>query len=571
MKKKRMLKVCAVLLAAAIGICGCGGGTAETADGTGTGESSEAAKTAAPEGTAETQETVQAAEATGTLVSVPDIKINPDGNASSKDTMIIAMPSDPGTVDMHYSTAYDYVQPFIISKLLTQEFAQDGSVQAVISDESLADSYEYDEDYMGVTFKLKEGVTFTNGNDLTASDIIFSIKLCSDQSYYSMIDFDNMKAVDNLTVYIPLLNADANALYNVGVMLPIYDEQYYNELNNEAEFFSTSAIGSGPYKIVEWVSGDHLTLEANEAYYAGAPKIKNVILRFITDASVAFMEMQSGGVDVVTAPNWTDIEEVLNGNVGGITCWEESSVYTLQLGMNCGGALSDLKLRQAVACAIDKASLVAGSFEGSGADTYCLVSNSLPGTIDYSEQWPYEYDPERAKELLAEAGYEPGEVKLTCIVGAGGGPRTSAAEMMVGYLDAVGITMSIKEVDIATYASMITDSPDEWDLWLRNFGSGLGNAPSAHDYFAQNVEVNCFIGGQDTSAKMLDLATKMGSTMEEGARNEIYAKLQDYYLNECLYTYPLLQAQTYTLVNSNLVNFSKCGQINWNIKDAYFK
>lgn len=568
MKKKTRSGLLAVLLAAAIGICGCGTGSPEEVGNIGQGEGTEAA---AASSAASAEEATQAAEAAGTLVSVSGITITPDDNASAKDTMIIAMPSDPGTVDMHYSTAYDYVQPFIISKLLTQQFAQDGSVQAVTSEESLAESYEYDEDYMGVTFILKEGVTFTNGNTLTASDVVFSIRLCSDQSYYSMIDFDNLDAVDDRTVYMPLIKADANALYNVGVMLPIYDEQYYNELNNEAEFFSTSAIGSGPYKITEWVSGDHLTLEANENYYAGAPKIKNLILRFITDASVAFMEMQSGGVDVVTAPNWTDIEEVLNSNISGITCWEESSVYTLQLGMNCGGVLSDLKLRQAVASAIDKASLVAGSFEGSGVDTYCLVSNSLPGTIDYSDKWPYTYDPEKAKALLAEAGYEAGEVELTCIVGAGGGPRTAAAEMMVGYLDAVGIKMTIREVDIATYASMITDSPDEWDLWLRNFGSGLGNAPSAHDYFAQNVKVNCFIDEQDTSAKMLDLANEMGSTMEEGARNEIYAQLQDYYLNECLYTYPLLQAQTYTLVNSDLVNFSKCGQISWNIKDAYFK
>lgn len=515
---------------------------------------------------------VQASEtAEEAIVSVPGITITPDDNESSKDTLIIAMPSDPGTVDMHYSTAYDYVQPFIISKLLTQEFEADGSVAAGISEESIAESYEYDDDYMGITFKLREGITFTNGNELTASDVVFSIKLCSDQSYYNMIDFDNLQAEDDTTVYVPLLNADANALYNVGVMLPIYDEQYYEELNDEAEFFSTSAVGSGPYKIVEWVSGDHLTLEANETYFAGAPKINTVIIRFISDASVAFMEMQSGGVDVVSNPNWTDVEDVINGTVDDITCWEESSVYTLQLGMNCSGALSDLKVRQALACAIDKETLVAGSFQGSGVNTYCLVSDSLPGTIDYSDSWPYEYDPERAKELLTEAGYEEGEIELTCIVGAGDSLRTAAAEIILGYLDAVGIKMSIKEVDVATYASMITDQPEEWDLWLRNFGSGLGNAPSAHDYFAQNVQVNCFIGDQDTSAKMLELANQMGSTMEEEARSEIYAELQDYYLNECLYTYPLLQVKTYTLVNSELVNFSKCGQISWKIKDAYFK
>lgn len=518
-------------------------------------------------GEADTKTTAESAE----VIDVKAIDIDESlQEKTSKDTITIAMPSDSGSVDMHYSTAYDYVQPFIMSKLMCQEYEDDGSIMPVINSESLAESYEYSEDNLQLTFKLREDVHFQNGNILTADDVIYSIRLCSDQSYFSMVDFDNIKAADDLTVEIPLLRVDANALYNIAVMIPIYNKQYCEEVGNEAEFMSTSAVGTGPYKIVDWVSGDYLSLEANEEYFAGAPTIPNLTIRFMSDASVAFMEMQNGGVDIIQSPNWSDVEEVLNGNVSGISVWEEASSLALQLGMNCSGKLSDLKLRQCIAYAVDKESLVEGGYQGSGENTYSIVSKSLPGTKDYSDAWPYKYDPDKASELLKEAGYEPGQLELTCIVGAGDSLRTATAEIMGGYLETIGITLNIKEVDIATYATIIQNNPDEWDFFFRNYSSGLANAPSAHNFFNQNVLNDCHIQGQNTSEKMLSLAEQMGETLDEDARNEIFGELQDYYLNECLYTYPILQAKTYTLVNSELKNITKCGQVYWDMDNAYF-
>ena len=172
--------------------------------------------------------------------------------------------------------------------------------------------------------------------------------------------------------------------------------------------------------------------------------------------------------------------------------------------------------------------------------------------------------------MLKEAGYEPGQLELTCIVGAGDSLRTATAEIMGGYLETIGITLNIKEVDIATYATIIQNNPDEWDFFFRNYSSGLANAPSAHNFFNQNVLNDCHIQGQNTSEKMLSLAEQMGETLDEDARNGIFGELQDYYLNECLYTYPILQAKTYTLVNSELKNITKCGQVYWDMDNAYF-
>jgi len=173
--------------------------------------------------------------------------------------------------------------------------------------------------------------------------------------------------------------------------------------------------------------------------------------------------------------------------------------------------------------------------------------------------------------LLKEAGYEPGQLTLKIIVGAGDKQRTSAAEIIGSYLGAVGITLEIKSLDIATYAATIENSPKEWDMWLRNFGSSMGAAPSAHDFFATTLFKVCHLDSQENAAKMKELAQQMGQAVDENARLTTYKELQEFYLNDCLYTYPLVESIFYTLVNSNLKNAGRVGQDEWMITNAYFE
>jgi peptide/nickel transport system substrate-binding protein len=493
---------------------------------------------------------------------------------SAKDTLVIAIPIDPGSMDLHYTMTYNYVNQYTVSTLLKQQYKPDGSVDYVCNDESLATAYKLDANNRGVTFTLRKGVTFHNGYPLTAKDVVFSIKRCEDLSYFKMCDFGNIKAVNNYSIYIPFKYVDANAIYNIGIDIPIYSEKYYTETvkdNKDAAFCSTAVMGTGPYKLVEWKSGDYVSFKAYNKYFAGKPKIKNLRVRFIKDASVAFMELQNGGVDIIAInPNWIDVEHVLKGNNKGIDVWEEATAYTLTLGFNCSGPLSDLKLRQAVAYAVDKQALAEGGYQGSGVNTYSLVSMSLPGTINYKNNWPYPYNPKKAKELLSQAGYKPGELTLKIMVGAGDTLRTATAEAMGAYLKAVGINLKIVSVDIATYASIIAKQPEQWDMFIRNFGSGLSIAPSAHAFFSENVVANCHIDKQDTASKMLDLATKMGATMDPKKRSVVYKELQDYYLHNCLYTYPIVQNKSYMLVNQKLKNVTRVGYDTWSVAFGYF-
>lgn len=494
-----------------------------------------------------------------------------DGVSSSKDTLTIAIPTDPGSMDRHYTASYNWVSVYVVDNLMSQEYTADGAIQAVCNDESLATDVKVDEDGMGITYTLREGVLFHNGSPFTANDVVFSIKLCSDLSQFDMVDFENVEALDEYTVYVPLSRVDANAVYNVGKMVPIYCESYYDELGDEAEFFSTSVVSTGPYKVGEWVSGDYLKCTANEDYYAGKPLIENLVIRFISDASVAFMELESGGIDMMNTPNWIDTQSVINGDVPGITYWASSAALALQFGFNTSGALGDLKVRQAIAYAIDKETIALGAFQGSEENLYGIVPLAFPGAIDYTDNWPYEYNPERAKELLAEAGYAEGELTITAIAGIGSPQRLAALELMGGYLEAVGVTLVINSIDIATYAATIENNPEDWDIWTRNFGASMGAAPSPHDFFSSTLTNVCHLGDTPEAQRMYELAIEMGAAMDETERSEIFAELQDHYLNECLYTLAVTEAVYYTLMTDSLKNASQVGQDEVSIAFAYFE
>ncbi|MGI6621536.1 MAG: ABC transporter substrate-binding protein [Acetivibrionales bacterium] len=515
---------------------------------------------------------------TSVVIDLTKQKVNTkigDNVKSAKDTLVISIPTDPGSMDLHYTSTFNYINQYCVSTLLRHEYSTDGSVNYVCNDEALAASYKLDDDNMGVTFNLRQGVKFHNGYSLKANDVIFSIRRCSDLPYFQMVDFDNIKATDDYTVYVPFKYLDANAVYCLGIEVPIYSEQYYYEIGadkDDADFCSTKINGTGPYKLVEWKSGDYLNYEAFDDYFAGKPKIKHLKVRIIKDSTVAFMELQNGGVDIIAInPNWSDVEAVIKGDVKGINVWEESTAYTLTLGFNNSGPLSDIRIRKAIAYALDKEAIAEGGYQGSGVNSYSILSMALSGTIDYKDNWPYPYDPEKAKQLLKDAGIGEGKLNLKIIVGVGDALRMATAEAMGAYLKAVGINLEINTVDIATYAATIAKQPDQWDMFIRNFGSGLAIEPSAHAFFKDTLTVNCHISDQQTTPKMLELATRMGETFDTKKRNEIYKELQDYYLNECLYTLPLVQNKSYILVNEKLKNVMRVGYDTWSVAFGYFE
>lgn len=489
--------------------------------------------------------------------------------ASAKDTLTVRIQNDPGSLDYHYSTVYLMysLRDWVTNGLMSQEYDSNGNILSVIDDESLATEYKLDEDGSGITFKLRQGVKFHNGTEMTSKDVAFSCRLYSDISDFSFVDFDKIECSDDNTIHIPFTEPNANALYLLGIELPIYCESYYDEIgaaSDDADFYSTKMVGTGPYKISNWESGDHIDFVANEDYFAGAPKIQNIICRVIYENSVALMELQSGGIDLMTDPSWTEVSACMED--GSVTVLENDGVAAAQLGFNMGSdAVKDIRVRQAVCYAIDKAAVAKGAYDGVGEDMYTIVSSSYENVKNYKDNWPYSYNPEKAKELLKEAGYEDG-LELTLILG-GDANRQTAAEIMANQLAEVGIKLTIESMEGATVVQKMANETDTWDLYIRNWGRP-GNP---YVYFESNLPESCHIDlDTENYDKFEGLVQGFKTEMDDKEREKLWSDFQDTYLTDYLYTYPLVQMKDYTLISSKLKDVDRVSFQTYKLKDAYF-
>lgn len=498
---------------------------------------------------------------------------------SSKDTLVVQIPTDPGTFDMTYQQTAQYTMPWVYNKLLVYRYDETGSVGAFANEESLATGYQLDDDGLGITFTLRQGVKFSNGYDFTAKDVEFSLKRASSMGDMALVDFDNIKVISDYEIYVPLTRKDANAVYDVGGIVQMQSYQHWVDCGGEAgdaEFASTKAVGTGPYMLKEWNSGDSIVLEANPYYFNGEPIIKNLTLRVISDPAVAFMALQNGEIDWMTdtSCSWTDVATVLDGSVSGIVDYVEysTSCHTLILDCSADSPLADLNVRKAIAHAINREDIAAYVYEGSGYTTDSIVSMASPGTVEY-DPWPYEYNPEKALEYLAAAGYAPGELSMNIVIGAGDTVRGNAAELMIGTFAECGMNLEIKFVDIAAVADTLVNQTGEWDMALKGTSNGNYQEPYSATFFSDTgvLAVQCHPQDDAGYAKMVELSTKMNEATTEEERNAVWKELQDWYLSDCMYSYKIVSVITHNLISANLKNYSRTAYYNVDIAHAYFE
>lgn len=302
----------------------------------------------------------------------------------------------------------------------------------------IAESYEISEDGLDYTFHLRDDVTFHDGTPVTADDVVFSIELYKASEYQgSQISMmTGVEAVDDTTVvchldtpYTPFLE---------GILSPFICSKAYYEADEDG--FVTSPMGSGPYKFVSRSTGSNIVLEANEDYYRGAPAIKNVSFEVIPDTATKAIALQTGEV------NFAEIDSSVLAQLQAnqeITITEVPTSSFCYVSMNLEKEpFNDVLVRQAINYAIDRENLVAVCYDGEAEVNSNICAKNRSG---YSEdQLQYTYDPEKAKELLEEAGittpYDLGEILVA-------EKYSNLATVIQNDLKAVGleVTISVKE------------------------------------------------------------------------------------------------------------------------------
>lgn len=428
------------------------------------------------------------------------------GTASAKDDITIAIQLEPPHLDPTSAAAgaIDSVLYSNVFEGLTR-FNSDGGVIP-----GLAKSWEISEDGLTYTFALNEGVTFHDGSTMDAEDVKFSLDRIgaedsanAQKALFSAISEVNV--IDPSTVEIKLSAANGNMLFNLawGDAVIVAPESI--------EGIKQTPIGTGAFKFDSWTQGDKVELSRNENYWGTPAILTSATFKFISDPTAAFSAMMAEDIDVFSgfpAPeNLPQFEadprfQVLTGSTEGETILSTNNKMP---------PFDNVKVREAVAHAIDRQAIIDGAMFGYGTPIGTHFAPHNPAYVDFTGM--SNYDPEKAKALLAEAGFADG-FETTLFLPPPSYARRGG-EIIASQLAQVGIKAKITNV--------------EWAQWLesvfkgKNFGLTIVSHTEPMDI---NIYANPEYYFQYDNPTFQELMTKLNGTTDPDMRTSMMGEAQ---------------------------------------------
>ena len=397
----------------------------------------------------------------------------------------------------------------------------------------LAESYELLEDQVTWEFKIREDAVFHDGTPVTAEDVAWSLtRVMTDESSSDYMNFSPLAeavAVDDYTVHVV-----SDDPYPIMLQLlckggaAVLPKAYFEENGEEA--WLANPIGSGPYQLTEYVKDDHVTLVPFADYYGEQnPDWEEVIFRVVPESSTRVGELIAGNVDAVNMVIPTEWERV-NGNEGtAVVNGPSTRVYQLALKTD-KGPTADLRVRQAIDLAIDDQTIVDTILQGAGTPMLTRVPSGVNGCNE-DLVGKYNYDPERAKELLAEAGYPDG---FSMKIEAPTGRYTMDAEIsraIVAMLSQVGITVDLQLLESSAYSNVFSAHSAE-DGFMTCFGLGFFDASYGMiGYFGVNTSGESNWNNQE----YIDMYYEAEFNMNEEERTQLFQEMQQMVADEVPY------------------------------------
>lgn len=470
-RRKQMLKkVLAVLMSAALamGIAGCGSSTSEN-------------KPAAEE------------------------KGSAEGTAS--DTLKIAYTADPEGLDPQRTAA---VSTLTVASNIFDTLITCDSNWNLKSD--LAKDWDISDDGMEITFHLNEGVLFHNGREMTADDVKYSFERLKDAESPKASMYENIigiEVIDPYAIKFTTEKLDVDLLYSFAYpWTAIVPQECADDLK-------TNPVGTGAYKFVEWTPQEAIKLVRNDDYFGDKAKIQNVEFQLIPDATSQLAALMVGDINIteVTA----DQIDVLN-NTDGVKGYSVpiNSIQILALNQE-NEYLSNEKVRQAIAMAIDKDEIINTVVWGNGTKIGSHLPVSSPYYIDTSDVMPY--DVEKAKALLAEAGYPDG-FTISLKLPKSYQTHVDAGQIIADQLGKIGITCNVEIIEWAAWMSDVyTDK--KYDMTVIAHSGRLDPYNFLARYKSTSGDYISLLSGDVDS--LLDEALQ---EKDEAKRKEVYADIQ---------------------------------------------
>ena len=417
---------------------------------------------------------------------------------------------------------------------------------------SLAESWTLSDDGLEMTFNLRQGVKFHNGEELTAEDVVYSFNQAIASPNTSSVT-SAMKEMQYVDKYVCKLIMKES----FGALEACVASAYMGIVNKAAleadpDGYDRNPIGTGPYQFVSWDIGDKLTLKAFEDYWRGPATIKDLTFKICLDTNAALVALENGEIDLCDTIPVTQKATVEGNDAIAYASTYGNATYFLQLKVD-EAPFDNVLVRQAFSCAINREDAVIGGCDGSATAIEAMM---MPGVVGFPEGFTseYGYDPERAKELLAEAGYDesnPLQVEFTCMDDSRMMP---IAEIIAEQLRLVGVEATIEKYERATWINKVRTEQD-YKLALMNTSAYYEDADYLYGlYHSAYADGNGRNWGNVKDPEVDRLLEEGRAETDLTARTEIYQQLLER-MDEMQYVPAILCMDQPYFYNANLKGF----------------
>lgn len=409
--------------------------------------------------------------------------------------------------------------------------------------------------------ELYDNIFDSEGNHITASDVIFSFDACIEQGAlaWGVKYLDHFEQQDDYTLLMYVKDESAVALDMLLKTVFIVSEKAFTE---SADGFATKPVGTGPYVLKSYTPGSEAVIEVRDAYWqtdaelistaAKVGSVKTVTFKIITDLQQLALALEMGDIDVSNEITTADLSNFLTDErtpKDGFNSIQILDPLVYFTAFNCGenSVCADINVRKAISYAVDTQAIVTNLY---GVDGAACTTSSSPYYGDYDEalnaETAYAYNPEKAKELLAEAGYEKGFTIRGCF--STEGEYAQVASLMQAYLSEVGITLETNIYEPALFNTTKLEE-DSWDLYV-DCTMGL-NTPGRMGILDRNGYTNGSNGVFVVDNKLQSLYETANAAASYGV-DSVTDLLN--YVNDTDYIYPMYYKYRYVIAGDRVTN-----------------
>lgn len=437
------------------------------------------------------------------------------------DVLVAAIGGEPDQLDPHRTSSYFAFE--VLENVFDTLVAPDENLEM---QPALAESWEVSDDQLTWTFDLRDGVTFHDGSDFTSADVVYSYERIIDEELANAWKFSAVTGVtapDDDTVVITVSQPTPNLLSNLGGFkgMAIVKKQ-----NVESGDITTAPIGTGPFSVASYTAGDRIELAANEDYWGGAPELGGVEFRFISEPATALAALRAGDIqwtDVVPTQQVADLQDDDAVQLG----LTPSSDYWYLALNEARGPWSDVRVRQALAYAIDRDAIVQAVSYGTAAQNQLAIPEQ---SVWYTSYDRYSTDLDTARGLLDGAGFTGGTLDL---LATSDYPETvTAAQIIAANLEPLGIDVQIRQPDFSTWLD--EQNSGNFDMLMMGW---LGNIDPDDFYYSQHHTDGASNAQKYSNSEVDGLLDAARVEVDQDARKGLYAQAATIIADEASYIY----------------------------------